>query len=476
MRESGIATYSRRTILKAAAALPVLGGFRPSRAQSRGGDLLDVELNARQQWKTIGGREGYLFTFNGLVPGPLLQAKPGNHVRIRFRNDLPEATNLHYHGLHIPPGGNADNIFLHVPAGEEMLYEFDLPTDHPGATFWYHPHVHGTVARQVSRGLAGVFIVRGELDEIPEIAAAPEFIMVLQDFALSADGLPTEPNVMERLTGREGGLVTVSGLLQPSIPIQRKGWVRLRILNTSSSRYYRLRLDEHPFQVIASDGGPLPSPESIDEILLVPGERVDVMIRGDRPEGVYRFFSLPYDRGSGMGAGMGMGPPSQSVLLATLNYQGQASSSWDLPATLLNVERLPEPSGHRTFQLGMGMGMTLTINGRSFAASRIDTLAHLDTVEDWHILNLTTMDHPMHIHTNAFQITSSDGLPARAWKDVVNVPANGSVQLRIRFRDFAGTTVYHCHILDHEDLGMMGTLEIGEAPDSLPCSRSRRRE
>ena len=119
--------------------------------------------------------------------------------------------------------------------------------------------------------------------------------------------------------------------------------------------------------------------------------------------------------------------------------------------------------------------MTLTINGRTFLPDRIDTRVQLEAIEDWEILNLTTMDHPMHIHTNAFQVIGWDGLPQRAWKDVVNVPANGRVRLRIRFWDFAGTTVYHCHILDHEDLGMMGVLEIDEAFSSLPSSQGRRR-
>lgn len=465
--------YSRRSVLKAVAGLPVLGGYAWSQAQYSDSDHIDVDLEARQKWTSVGGRSAYLHTFNGQVPGPLIQAKPSTRIRIRFRNNLPEGTNLHYHGLHIPPGGNADNVFLHVPPGEEFLYEFDLPVDHPGGTFWYHPHLHGSAARQVSRGLAGVFVVRSELDQIPEIAAAPEFVLVLQDFALNANGLPTEPAMMERVTGREGDLITVSGLLQPSIPIQRSGWTRLRILNASSSRFYRLRLEEHSFQIISSDGGLLRSPEEVEEVLLVPGERVEVMIHGNRPEGRYRFLSLPYERSAGMG--MAMGPRAQQLLLATVDYQGQAATSWNLPTTLADVEGLPEPSGQRIFQLGTGMGMTLTINGQTFLPDRIDTRVQLDAVEDWEILNLTTMDHPMHIHTNAFQVIGPDGLPQRALKDVVNVPANGRVRLRIRFRDFAGTTVYHCHILDHEDLGMMGVLKIDEAFSSLPSSQGRRR-
>lgn len=462
-------TYNRRSILKAA-ILPALGSWRQLKAQTA--ELVEADLVANQQWITVGGREALLYGFNGQVPGPVMEARPGGRVRIRLLNDLPEGTNLHYHGLHVPPTGNADNSFIHVPPGEGITYEFDLPVDHPGGTFWYHPHLHGAAARQVSRGLAGVIIVRGELDQIPEIAAAPESILVLQDFALNANGSPVEPNMMGRLNGREGNLVTVGGLVQPDVPIQSGGWIRLRLLNASSSRFYRLRLEEHSFHVIASDGGPLHSPRELDELLLVPGERVEVMIQGIRSEGRYRLLNLPYDRGGDMGM---MGRSSQPSQVAAISYEGQVSTGWELPRTLVNVEALTEPSEQRIFQLGAGMGMSLTINGRTFLPDRVDTRVQLGTVEDWEILNLTTMDHPMHVHTNAFQVVASDGIPERAWKDVVNVPANGRIRLRTRFRDFAGTTLYHCHILDHEDLGMMGTLAIEDTRSSLSRPASRRR-
>ena len=180
----------------------------------------------QQAWIDVEGRNAYLYCLNGQVPGPIVEARPGDHVRIRFRNRLPEPTNLHYHGLHVPPTANADNSFLEIPSGADFTYEFDLPSSHPGGTFWYHPHMHESVARQVSRGMAGVFIVRGELDQIPEIADAPEAVLVLQDFGLASNGLPLEPSIMERMTGREGDLVTVNGQVNPPIRIQRDGWIR----------------------------------------------------------------------------------------------------------------------------------------------------------------------------------------------------------------------------------------------------------
>ena len=459
--------FNRRNFLKATA-----GAFAPVLRAGPAADtgLIEAELEAGQKWIEVGGRSAYLFGFNGQVPGPMLEARPGDHVRIRFRNSLPEPTNLHYHGLHVPPTGNADNSFLEIPSGEDFTYEFDLPASHPGGTFWYHPHMHGSVARQVSRGLAGVFIVRGELDQIPEIADAPEAVLVLQDFDLTSSGLPLEPGLMERMAGREGDLVTVNGQVNPPIQVQRDGWIRLRILNASSSRFYRLQLEGHPMYLIAVDGGALPVPEEHDEILLTPGERIEAMVLGVRPEGSYRLLSLPYNRG-GMGMGMmgGMGGTlSRSMVLATVVYEGQADRTWSLPQQLVRIDPLPAPSMRRSFQLGQGMGigmmggggMTFTINGRTFNPNRIDTRVALDSVEEWEFINPTMMDHPMHVHTNPFQVLGSDGSPARAWKDVVLVRANSRIRVRTAFRDFAGKAMYHCHILDHEDRGMMGMLEI----------------
>jgi FtsP/CotA-like multicopper oxidase with cupredoxin domain len=463
---------NRRGFLKAAIGLPagygLVTSLRGAELATSAG-LVEVDLEAQQTWINVAGQNAYLFGFNGQVPGPTIEAHPGDHVRIRFRNSLPEMTNLHYHGLHVTPNGNGDNSFLEVGSGESLTYEFDLPTDHPGGTFWYHPHMHGSVARQVSRGLAGVFIVRGELDQIPEIAKAPEAILVLQDFALSSSGLPVEPSLMARMTGRQGNLVTANGQTNPSIGLDRDGSVRLRILNASSSRFYRLQLEDHPLYLIATDGGALPSLEQRDELLLAPGERIEVMVQGARPGGSYRLVSLPYNRG-GMGMGMMGGASSGPAVLATVVYQGQAGSTWSLPQRLVNIDPLPEPSVRRSFKLGQGMGMgmgmmggggaTFTINGRTFNPGRVGTRVVLNSVEEWDFINPTMMDHPMHVHTNPFQVVGSDGAPLRAWKDVALVPAFSRVRVRTAFRDFAGMALYHCHILDHEDLGMMGTLQI----------------
>lgn len=455
---------SRRRFVQAAAALPfALGDMSRARAAADSSRLVSVDLESKQDWITVGGGDAYLYSFNGQLPGPTIEAWPGDRVVVGFRNRLPEPTNIHYHGLHVSPEGHADNVMLTVPSGEAFTYEFDLPSSHPGGTYWYHPHVHGLAARQVSRGLAGVFIVRGELDQIPEIASAPEYLAVLQDFKLDRNGVPVEPSAMEQMTGREGNIVTINGSVNPSIPIQQGGWVRVRFLNASSSRFYRIGIEEHPLVLVATDGGALNAPEERDNILLAPGERAEAMVLGARPEGTYRVMNLPYSRLAGMGAVT----PAPEVL-AHLAYEGKAEQSWSLPTKLVNVTPLAEPSVHRSFSLGSGMsmgfmgagGMAFTINGRLFNPNRVDTRVTLGSVEDWEFVNTSTMDHPMHIHTNPFQIIGANGAAIPAWKDVVVVPARSRLSVRTMFRDFPGRTMYHCHILDHEDLGMMGILEI----------------
>lgn len=453
--------------------------------------LLDVALNAQTGPVNLAGRRAYLFSYNGKIPGPRLEARAGDTVRIRFTNNLSDPTNLHYHGLHVTPEGSGDNVFLDIPPGETFTYEFTIPADHPAGTFWYHPHRHGLVAEQVFGGLAGLLIVRGELDQIPEIQAAQEAFLVLKDFALQDnDGIRPPTRMEQMMQGREGELITVNGQVNPNFSIAEGGLLRLRLLNASTSRFYGLALEDHPLYLIATDGGAVGEPVELRELLLSPGERAEVLVRGKRPPGQYRLLNLPYNRGGmgmmgGMMNGNGMGRmrggmrgqqrrSSASQLLATLSYRGQVESL-PLPRQLIPVATLPEPQTTRRFTLSHGMapgrGMAFTINGKTFNHERTDTQVRLNTVEDWEIANTGRMmafDHPFHLHVNPFQVISRNGRPEpyRAWKDTILIPKGETVRIRIPFKDFSGKTVYHCHILDHEDLGMMGVVEMQPAVKS----------
>ena len=455
----------RRILLSAGAAFGManlpgfLRGAAPAGFFRSEGGLLEADIQAGESWTSLGGNYAHLFTYNGQAPGPIFEARAGDTVHLRFTNGLAEPTNLHFHGLHVPPTGSGDNVSLEVNPGESFTYRFALPANHPSGTFWYHPHLHGTSARQVFRGLAGLFIVRGELDDIPEIAKATEHFLVLKDWALDRNGEVPEPSLMQKMNGREGSLITIGNAIKPQFPILTGELIRLRILNASASRFYRLKLEEHPLNVIATDGGPLPALNAVSEILLAPGERVEVLIQGNREAGVYRLLNLPYHRG-GKGMMGGSSRPGDPEVLATFSYEGRAEFALDLPGSLVAVDPLPAPEGPpRSFVLSE-WSMRFLINGRQFDRRRVDTQVRLGTVEDWEIINQGAMDHPFHLHTNSFQVLDADGQPVRAWKDVLLVPARQRRRFRVRFDDFAGKTVYHCHILDHEDLGMMGVIEM----------------
>ncbi|NJL44942.1 MAG: multicopper oxidase family protein [Leptolyngbyaceae cyanobacterium SM2_3_12] len=433
--------------------------------------LLQLDLVAERATVNLASRSASLMTYNGQVPGPQIEARAGDQVQIRFTNALAEPTNLHFHGLHIPPTGLADDPFRQVNPGETANYEFTIPADHPGGLFWYHPHYHGLVAQQVFNGLAGLLVVRGAVDQLPALRDTQEAFWVLQDFDLNRQGQVREPMPMFRMWGRQGDLITVNGQDAPTLAIPQGGLLRLRLLNASASRVYRLQLKDYPWFLIATDGMTLAAPVESEELLLAPGERRDLLLAGGGREGTYDLLSLPYDRGlMTMMAGMGgrMGPShgaGESAMLGQITVP-EDSQPMALPATLIPVETLPEPDTVREFVLDHGIDPTtrqpFLINGRAFDHHRVDTQVKLGTVEDWVITNKAGMDHPFHLHTNAFQVISRNNQPEpfQAWRDVVNIPPYETVRIRIPFRGFTGKTVYHCHILDHEDQGMMGIVEM----------------
>lgn len=466
--------------------------FSENPSSVRSSRVVEFDLEAQPSSVTLGDRTANLFTYNGQVPGPRLQARPGDTVRIRFTNRLSEPTNLHYHGLHIPPTGTADNIYLNIGSGQTFNYEFTLPTDHPAGTFFYHPHLHRLVADQVFRGLGGIFVVRGALDEIPEVKAAQEEFVFLKDFEVDSNGQVPNANPMQVMQGREGSIVTVNGKENPTFSLPTGGLLRLRMVNASTSRFYRLALENHPLHLIATDAGAIAAPVELQEILLSPGERAEVLVQGNQPAGAYRLLNLPYDRGmmgmmgqGGMGGMRGMGrmggmsgntAQTAPQVLATIQYSG-STTPLPLPQQLLPIADLPQPATTRRIELSMGrggmggmgrgrsgMGMAFLLDGKSYDHDRLDATVRLDTVEEWEIANTgpMAMDHPFHLHVNPFQVISRNGQPEpyAAWKDTVLVRANETVRIRVPFRNYPGKTVYHCHIFDHEDQGMMATIAM----------------
>ncbi|MEX5299950.1 multicopper oxidase family protein [Kocuria sp. CPCC 205292] len=456
-----------------------LGGGRellqPEVLAGRDG-VLDIALEAAPARVRIGARQANVQAFNGSPPGPTLRVRPGDTVRVAMTNGLEAPTNLHVHGLHVSPEDNGDNPFVSIEPGGSFDYEFVLPADHPPGTYWYHPHRHGHVADQLAAGLYGAIVVE-DPDPVP---VARERVLVVSDLTLDDSGNLAEVSPPQRMMGREGETVLVNGQVRPqatAAPGDRELW---RVVNACPSRYLRLTLDGQTVRLLGRDVGRLPEPVELPEVTLAPGNRVELLV--DTREGTSALTAAPVDRGSmdGMmgGAVPGDGPGTDEPIdLLTLEVTGDRAEEPAPvpPAPALRDLREEPVETRRTLDFAMGMGgmggmmgsrrgpgqmMSFTIDGQEFDPERTDQQVRVGTVEEWTLTNSSPMDHPMHLHVWPMQVVSEEGrdVSAPRWQDVVNVPAFGEVTVRVAFDDFGGRTVYHCHILDHEDLGMMGTV------------------
>ncbi|HSL09291.1 MAG TPA: multicopper oxidase family protein [Pseudonocardiaceae bacterium] len=429
--------------------------------------VLDVALTAAAG-AALAGQDTSALGFNGRSPGPTLRVAPGDLLRIRLTNHLDAPTNLHMHGVHVSPQGSGDNPFVSIEPGSAFDYSYRISADQPAGTYWYHPHRHGYVADQLFGGLAGTLLI----GHGPDLPVSADRVLLVTDITLDTEGRVVTISAMDKMMGREGALVLVNGQHQPVIRAAPQAAQRWRIVNGCTSRVLSVRLADHTLTQVAQDGVFLPAPTDRDRVVLAPGNRVDVLVRPART-GRYALVTDPYDRGSigMMGGSMGPSRASGPITLATLAVEGPAQPSPLLPATL---PAPPAPQGpvdgrrQLTFAMGMGgmgmrgMGMRFTIDGRTFDHQRDDQTVRLGSTEDWVITNTSPMDHPFHLHVWPFHVLAdSTGIPhTAALQDVVLIPARSWVQLRIPFTDYPGRSVYHCHILDHEDAGMMGTLNV----------------
>ena len=478
---SGLAACTRNPSTPGGQPAPGSATFSPEFAQpdvlaSENGRL-EVNLRAAAATVPYGGASRWALTYNGSTPGPTLRVRPGDELTIVLENGLDAPTNLHTHGLHVSPEGDSDNVFVMVEPGDTHTYRYQIPADHPSGTFWYHPHHHGQVANQVFGGLAGAIIIEDAIDQLPALAAASTRVLVLADPNIGDSAAVLGGSMMDAMFGREGNAIVINGQNRPRLQAGTGTLEHWRLINASPSRYYALSVDGLQMHLVASDAGRLDRPHAVDEVVLVPGERAEVLIALD-DAGTHRLVTRTVDRGGmgmmggGGGMGNGRGGFGATTEIATLEISGDPATSPELPDHLADVAIPPDSdvTDTRTVTLAMGMGMGMgmgggdgqfTIDGRSFDPNRVDISASLDTTEDWTIRNTSPMDHPFHLHVWPFQvIDTSDGTePPDGWKDTVNVPAGQSVTIRIPFRGFAGKTVYHCHILDHEDLGMMGIID-----------------
>ncbi|SPM38323.1 Multicopper oxidase with three cupredoxin domains (includes cell division protein FtsP and spore coat protein CotA) [Mycobacterium numidiamassiliense] len=449
---------------------------QPAMVDSKDGRL-ELELIAAAGVR-LAGRDTHALGFNDSSPGPTLRVRPGDELAVRLTNRLDKPTNLHTHGLRVSPLGNSDNPFLRVDPGTSFDYLIQIPPDHPAGTFWYHPHHHGMVADQIFGGLVGALLIDPSPGQAPALDVTADHVLMVTDITLADDGTVAAPSAMDRDRGREGEVVLINGQHCPTIPADPGGMQRWRFINGCVSRVLAIRLQGHQLFQIARDGTYLPAPAPKNEVLLGPGNRVDVLVRPTAP-GRYQLSARAYQRGS-MGsmtitsgfAGLATMDVSQIPVTQPLTPLPDALPVETPTMGAVTAQRqtiFAMTTGADAGAMGGGMdgandaGATVfTIDGRTFDSARDDQTVALGAIEEWTVINTTPMAHPFHLHVWPFTVlASSDGTsPIGTPQDVVLVPPQGWVRLRIPFTTFPGRSVYHCHVLDHEDLGMMATVNV----------------
>jgi FtsP/CotA-like multicopper oxidase with cupredoxin domain len=401
-----------------------------------------------------------VFGYNGSSPGPTLDLTEGDRVIIHFRNDLSEPTTVHWHGIHLPASQDG-SPFDPVPAGGRRDYTFTIPRGSAG-TYWYHPHLHHRTGYQIAKGLVGAMIVRAPDDPMPK--SMQERLLILTDQRLKADGSIDLPDMhspegrVDEENGREGDIFLVNGQVMPTLAIRPNEVQRWRIINASAARVYRLSIPTQTFLHVGNDGGLFERPVELGDIVVANAERVELLVRGSaRPGSRTVLQTLPYDRYIPQTRPKDWNRAIDLLAVHVTNERPVPPIA--LPATLRRITPLDTSrvSARRFVTFGQGM-----INSRHFDFSRVDFTAKLGATEIWKVENIVGMDHPFHMHGFQFQVIERNGKPEPfpSWKDVVNVRRQETVRFVVRFDDFPGKWMFHCHILNHEDQGMMGILEV----------------
>ena len=441
------------------------------------------------------------FSFEGNTVAPVIRASPGEVLKITYINDLParssetcainpcmDMTNLHFHGLNVSPNSPQDDVIgMMARPGQTLHYSVEIPRDHPPGLFWYHTHPHGESQRQALDGMSGAIVIEGMERYVPGVARLRERVMVVRGRSIDHD-----PNAAELMRAVEippkgcGGeaeaveeIFTVNGVVRPQIeiaPNERQFW---RVVNASADRYLDLQLGEQTFEILALDGMPLAyhDPEHptrvTDHLLLAPAGRLEAIVTGP-PPGIHEALrTLCVNTGPD-------GDPNPEMVLADLVQPSSAQPSphkTDAQPAGLKAHAIDERAPlykpidvEALKQAAPGFTVIFTedkngfyINGRKYApdASPI-TSARVGTYQHWRVLNRTAELHPFHIHQVHFLAYAENGVPLAhpEWLDTVNVPYAGSVDVILDLTDpiIKGMSVFHCHLLNHEDKGMMAKI------------------
>ena len=430
----------------------------PPEYRSRDG-VLSVTMDARPTRVVLGGQTIEGATYNGAYGGPVLRLKPGETLRLHLVNHLPQATNMHFHGLGVSPQGHGDDSMHMVGPGESWDYVIPIPKDHPPGVYWYHTHGHDFAERQVMGGLSGTLVIEGFQDEVPATKPLVERLMALKEFSPNRHGgLNKVPKPAH------GSVKTINGQLDPEIAM-RPGETQLwRLSGQTADAYFRLRTKGLKLMVVGRDARPLPKPEPTDEVLVGPSERVDVLATAGNA-GRFSLMQEKTDTGP-------LGDLARAQEMASIAVAPDPSRPAPVPlgAIVVNAPKQVPVPGDRidakrlvVFSEDVTTGLFF-INHQTFDPKRVDIKVPLGSIEEWTVRNSSQELHVFHIHQVPFQVISINGhaVPFNGLRDTIDVPIHGEVKIRMAFTDplILGRFMYHCHILEHEDKGMMATIEV----------------
>ncbi|MBS2012554.1 MAG: multicopper oxidase family protein [Deltaproteobacteria bacterium] len=387
------------------------------------------------------------------IPGPALRAKRGNEVIVHFKNELPEPTTIHWHGLRLlAKMDGSTSTQASIPSGGTYEYRFRVED---AGTFWYHPHVRAN--EQIERGLYAPLLVTE--DDAVDVTADRTF--VLDDVKLEASGaLSASSEALDTMVGKQGNVLLVNGRRGGALTVPQGARERWRFVNAANGRYFNLRVPGRDLLVIGTDGGLVPVPYRADTVLMAPGERYELLVSFDEPEGARAVLeTIHYDRGHEL-------PDQGPRTLFDIEVRGRSERILrPVPAQLRTIAPLDLPAATVTKRFALQEreapdGVIFSINGESWPFNAA-IMVKQGATEIWEIESPEEMDHPFHLHGMFFQILGADGRPdlTRGWKDTVNVKRGTKLRFAVRYEPL-GMWMFHCHILEHAERGMMGELMV----------------
>jgi FtsP/CotA-like multicopper oxidase with cupredoxin domain len=421
--------------------------------------ILEIELEAIiKEMEILPGKMTPVWTYNGSLPGPLIKLQVGQRLIVHFKNHLLEDTSIHWHGLRVPNDMDGAPGFTQDPVQPDGEFTYDFVVNDAG-TFWYHPHINS--AAQVGFGLYGPIVVEDPAD--PAVFG-DDLVLMLSDMSLDENGQLQSPDVgtdFGDLFGREGEVLLVNGKVMPTLKVRQGKQQRWRVINAARTRYYTLRYKRAPLVLLGGQNGLASRTRTVNQLKLVPGERLDfVFTPPDAPGTVDQFKWYPTDRGYGST----FNRLSEGIMNIE-TVKDAAVTPEPIPERLREIVAL-DSTGAKEQLLNLTIGydsnnnVSMGINGvHHDHAVPLEAMAGETQV--WTVRNDTDFAHPFHLHGFFFQVLGDDGI--LEWKDTVDVAVKSEVKLVVRFDDRPGVWMYHCHILDHAEVGMMGHLHVMSA-------------